>query len=123
MKINLMKNVICLLLCITHVWLNANIACMPSGVSYQAIIRDNPAQKIHLVRIDPKRAAIMVDPAEGKCIGAETTTEIAQRSGAVVAMNGSYFDFVASSRFAKLCIKALDAIGYRNYKMVPVYAL
>lgn len=123
MKSNPIQYLICLFLCFADVWAYAESICIAPGIFYECIMRDNPAQKIYLVRIDPKRVSIGIQTAEEYCIGAKTTSDIAQRSDAAVAINGSFFDFMAASRTAQLCIKALDAVGYSNYKTVPVYAL
>jgi exopolysaccharide biosynthesis protein len=117
------KNSISLLLSIIFLGLNAQGVDIASGITYEYLMRDDPAQKLYIVRIDPKKAHIMMALAQGQCVGSKTTSVIAQSSGAPVAMNGSYFDFMAASRTAQLYIKALDALGYSNYKTIPVYAL
>lgn len=117
------KNSISLLLNIIFLGLNAQGVDIASGITYEYLMRDDPAQKLYIVRIDPKKAHIMMALAQGQCVGSKTTCAIALSSGAPVAMNGSYFDFMAASRTAQLYIKALDALGYSNYKTIPVYAL
>lgn len=93
------------------------------GITYERVVVHDPAQQFYIVRIDPKKAHMMITLAEGKCVGSKKTSEIAKSNLAAVAINGSYFDFMAASRTAKLYIKVLDALGYSNYKTVPVYAL
>ena len=60
----------------------------PSGVTYA--VSPSGKSKLHLVTIDPKRYAPKVLAAPWG--GAKTALEFAQDSGAVVAVNGGYFD-------------------------------
>jgi hypothetical protein len=117
------KDIISLSLNLIFLGLNAQGVDIASGITYEYLMRDDPAQKLYIVRIDPKKAHIKVALAQDQCVGSKSTSAIAQSSSAPVAMNGSYFDFMAASRTAQLYIKALDALGYSNYKTIPVYAL
>lgn len=117
------KNIISLLLSVNFLGLHAQSVDIASGITYECLMRDDPAQKLYIVRIDPKKAHIKIALAENQCVGSKVTSAIAQSSGAPIAMNGSYFDFMAASRTAQLYIKTLDALGYSNYKTIPVYAL
>ena len=93
------------------------------GIVYEHSLSQNPTQSIHLVTIDPAYAYIITDTAQSKCIGCEKTSEIALRSNALVAVNGSFFDFDAPNKLSKMFLKALDALGYSAYNTVPVYGL
>jgi exopolysaccharide biosynthesis protein len=117
------KDITSLLVSVIFLGLNGQGVDIASGITYEYLMRDEPAQKLYIVRIDPKKAHIKIALAENQCVGSKITSAIAQSSGAPIAMNGSYFDFMAASRTAQLYIKTLDALGYSNYKTIPVYAL
>ena len=53
----------------------------------------------------------------------EKTSAIAQRTQAIVAINGSFFEFASAGPAKKNFLKALDSLGYANYSTVPSYAL
>lgn len=80
-------------------------------------------QSIHVITLDPQRVQISLGIAQEKCAGASKVSTLAAESGALIAINGGYFDFGKASRGQELWTKALDAVGYAHYHTFPVFIL
>lgn len=68
------------------------------GIAHAEIVRAARASGggeerwvIHVLRLDPQRSALRVAPALDAVLGAETTSSLAERHGALAAINGGYF--------------------------------
>lgn len=48
-------------------------------------------QVIHLLRVDPRQAVLRLGQAMDEVVGAETTSSMSRRAGALAAINGGYF--------------------------------
>lgn len=122
MNIYTSRNIFFGLLLLSYARSYPNPKLIFSGVSYEHITTNKPPLSVHLVYIDPKKVKIIIDTAEQKCIGSETTKKIADRNKAIVAINGS-FNFEEPSKISKLLTKTLDLLGYNNYNTIPIYGL
>ncbi len=60
------------------------------GVEHAHLTREGPLS-IHVLRVDPSRARLDVVHARDEAVGLETTSAIAERRGAIAAVNGGYF--------------------------------
>jgi hypothetical protein len=107
---------------VSFCWINAQeLAC---GVWYERIHDAQGPNVIYILRVNPKEASIVVEAAQQLLAGAEKTSEIARRKGAIAAINGGFFDFGTNSRTKDTWIKALDALGIsNNYDTLPVFTL
>lgn len=65
---------------------------LADGISYQYIKQADPAQSIHVLRVDPTRVAIIPAKAQPFCLGRETVSAIASRYNALAAVNGGFFE-------------------------------
>ena len=61
------------------------------AVSYEKIIQDNPKNIIHCLTIDPSQASLKIVTAQDMVVGTETVSSMAQRVGAIAAINGGHF--------------------------------
>lgn len=65
---------------------------LAAGIEHLEIIRGGQdCQVIHALVIDPKKARITLARAMDEMVGAETTSSLAARHGAIAAINGGYF--------------------------------
>src|SRR5918993_4272250 len=65
-----------------------------AGIEHAHIIRKAPGEgnwNVNVLRIDTRVARLDVVHAQDAAIGLETVTSIAQRTGAIAAVNGGYF--------------------------------
>ena len=65
----------------------------PGVVYYHKEAEEPFALSLHLLKVNPEYAQIMLEASHGTCCGAEKTSQIAQRTQAIAAINGSFFDF------------------------------
>lgn len=97
---------------------------LADGINYEHITTSNPhALSIHLLEVNPQKAKIIIEAANGICASSETTSSMALRKNAIAAINGGFFDFGQTSTFKDLFIKFLDIIGMPKYKAFPIYNL
>ena len=61
-----------------------------AGVEHAQIVKDGPLN-INVLRIDPARARLDVVHALDAAVGLETVSSMAERYGAIAAVNGGYF--------------------------------
>src|SRR5688500_10613029 len=83
--------------------LNVAAADQPSSLTWQAVaagvehahlVRHAPGGgnwNVNVVRVDMAKARLDIVHAKDAAIGLETVSAIAQRTGAIVAVNGGYF--------------------------------
>ncbi|MDX2437006.1 MAG: phosphodiester glycosidase family protein [Acidobacteriota bacterium] len=66
---------------------------LPLGIqeTVQDLTHPSGPWRIHVLEADPKKIDVHVAHAYDAAIGLETTTELAQRRGALAAINGGYF--------------------------------
>ena len=60
-------------------------------IRYEHRIQRAPPLSIHLVEVDPKKYRIAAARALNSGVGRETVSSIAQRTGALIAINGGFF--------------------------------
>ncbi len=80
-------------------------------------------QSIHMVSIDVRKAQLRIGLAHDICASAETTSDMAQRTGAIAAINGGFFDFGCQTRTQYFFTVLFDMFGYSRYNAYPVYGL
>jgi hypothetical protein len=103
------------------------VVCQPEviapGVTYQKIVQSQPVPlEIHEVVVDPHYASIEPVLAYDTYGSAETTSSMAQRKEASVAINGGFFK-LSESAWREKFLMALDCCGYRHAHALPVYGL
>jgi len=74
-----------------------NLACFflvsfstPEGIEYQHITTSVP-QSIHVLVVNPESYCLRPAKALDKCVGRETVLSLADRKGAIAAVNGGFF--------------------------------
>ncbi len=107
------------LLLVLYNSVRAEVEILAPGLTYEHVISNSPMQSIHIVRGDPVFATLSIESANDKYEGSEKTSEIARRKNAIVAINGSFFDFAGPN---KLFAKIQSMLGF-DYSTIPVYAL
>lgn len=94
------------------------------GVRYMHIKLDVPdVQSIYMVSIDVRKVQFHIGLAHDMCASAETTSAMAQRTGAIAAINGGFFDFGCQTRMQYFFTVLFDMLGYSRYNAYPVYGL
>ena len=94
------------------------------GVSYYHKQTDQPFPlSFHIVRINPAFARIELRASHNTCAGAQRTSEMAVYTNAIVAINGSFFDFGQSSKWQDTALKVLDCLGMAFYHAYPIWAM
>jgi len=61
------------------------------GIHYQHRLQADPPLSIHMVEVDPTKFRMVAARALNSGIGRETVSSIAQRTGALIAINGGFF--------------------------------
>ena len=73
-------------LCFLHPILKAN-----DSLLYKTYSTNSPKRKVHHFKINPRRINIELVNGTDTCVGLETVSDIARRKGAMLAINGGYF--------------------------------
>ncbi len=76
-----------------------NSQLVANGVVWKNIQYGDPSLSVHIIELDPACVDIKIADSPIECSCSETVLEIAKRSGALVAINGSFFDFYKTSPF------------------------
>ncbi|MDN3505488.1 MAG: phosphodiester glycosidase family protein [Rhabdochlamydiaceae bacterium] len=69
-----------------HPFLKAN-----DYIQYQTYSSPNPKRKVHHFKVNPRRINIEIVNGTDNCVGIERVSDIAKRKGAILAINGGYF--------------------------------
>ena len=93
------------------------------GVTYECIVDSDKPLIIHKVTLDVSMVGIIVEPSHKKGRCSEKVTEIAQRTNALVAINGGFFAFAAQSKLKGILFKLLDCFGISATNVEPVFGL
>lgn len=93
------------------------------AVEYQHIITDEPRNAIHLAVVDPKQVSIILAAAHDTCNSTERVSSMAQRNGALLAINGGFFDFCQKTELRDRLVKILDLFGLNFSNTLPIFAL
>jgi hypothetical protein len=93
------------------------------GVLYKNILLQNPAESIHILKINPLKVSITIGVADNKCTSAQRVSQIAQHNNAIAAINGNFFDFGNKHKYKDIFIKLLSRLGLNVYYAYPAFTL
>ncbi len=74
-------------------FLFCDVETIAPGVTYEFRKAQDPAQAIHILRVNPKKAKIALTHALSDGVGREPLSSIAERTGAIAAVNGGFFRY------------------------------
>ena len=81
------------LLLLLQLFLFCDVETIAPGVTYEFQKATDPAQAIHILRVNPKKAKIALTHALNDGLGKEPLSSIAERTGAIAAINGGFFRY------------------------------
>lgn len=86
------------------------------GITYARTIENE--QIVHTLIVDPDHASFVLSSAQH---GAEKPSSMAQRTGAIAALNAHFFSFGTHNRITLFLLKFLERVGYPIHTAYPSY--